>query len=125
MNNSCDDENRPTAGSGGTSIRAQKAAGASLTSRSSDVGPVAERTPASNSPLHASLAEFLSQSPAEYVRMLKLKHAQFLLCNSVLSMEQVLCVTGMQELKSFARAYEVAFGETPSETRRQVGRLAQ
>ncbi|MBA3916595.1 MAG: helix-turn-helix domain-containing protein [Acidobacteriales bacterium] len=75
--------------------------------------------------MHKLMVEFLSQSPAGYVKMLKLKHAQHLLCNSLLSMDQVICVTGMRNFKGFVRDYEMALGETPLETRRQAGRLVQ
>ncbi len=100
--------------------RTQKAVELLQLSRSADLTGIAKELNVSSSRLRHILRKHLGRSPRRYVKALKLEQARQLLCTGFLSVKQVMATVGLHDISHFVRDYKSAFGETPSDTRRQM-----
>jgi len=62
----------------------------------------------------------VGHSPMKMVRLVRLEHAAILLERSNYSIGEVAALTGFVSLYHFSRAMKVAFGQSPTELRRQM-----
>ncbi|MBA3915636.1 MAG: helix-turn-helix transcriptional regulator [Acidobacteriales bacterium] len=102
-----------------SSGRTQKALELLQLTRSADLTGIAKELNVSSSRLRHILSKHLGQSPGRYVKALKLEQARGLLCAGYLSVKEVMASVGFQDTSHSVRDYKLAFGQTPSETRRQ------
>ncbi len=78
---------------------------------------VAKELGVSCSYLRHILSEFLGQSPAHYVKMVRLHRSRELFRHSFLSVKEIMWRVGLRDISHFLRDYKAVFGETPSQTR--------
>lgn len=79
----------------------------------------------SESRLRHLLREALGTAPHRYLKHRRLLRARELSESTFLSVKEIALAAGFNDLSHFLRDYKVAFGETPSETRRRRNRFGQ
>ena len=57
------------------------------------------------------------QSPTQYLKNLRMQHAEELLKGSFLSIKEITFLTGMKDVSHFVREFKRRYGATPSEFR--------
>ena len=72
----------------------------------------------SRAQIYRKIKELTDQSPAVYVRKLKLQKARELLKNTNLNISEVAYEVGFKDLSYFSRSFSEEFGAPPSETRK-------
>jgi len=78
----------------------------------------------SGSRLRHLVRQEIGVSPHVYVKQVRLRHARELIEESFLSVKEITFAAGFNDISHFLRDYKIAFGETPSQTRRKLAIFA-
>lgn len=96
-------------------IQLQRSAEASLADQAFDVEALAAAVHVSRTTLHRKLKRITNETPAAFLRRLRLEHAQKHLQNSTYAtVQEVAYAVGFKDASYFARVFRKAYGVQPS-----------
>nr|WP_223843468.1 GlxA family transcriptional regulator [Sinorhizobium fredii] len=85
------------------------------------LGRLIKEVPLSRRQVERHFVSEFGMPPKRFYRQLRLERARELLNNSMMSVLEVAIATGFVSASHFSKTYRVAFGESPTETRRSPG----
>jgi transcriptional regulator GlxA family with amidase domain len=89
-----------------------------------NVGDLARHVNLSRSRFSHLFREHTGVSPGRYLRDFRLDRARLLLETTFLSIKEVMAAVGFNDPSHFSRDFQQAFGTSPREWRKRVGRPA-
>src|SRR4051794_25109204 len=81
------------------------------------IGEIATNLHMSSSHLRHTFKKEVGISPTQFVKNLRLQHANELLRTTLLSVKEIMVAVGFTDLSHFVRDYKVRYGERPSQSR--------
>lgn len=86
------------------------------------VRTMARRVNLSASRLSHLFKQELQMSLQQYIKLTRMRHAQFLLESSFLTVKQVMASSGLNDMSHFVRDFKRLYGATPGRYRRRYGK---
>ena len=83
------------------------------------VGTLSKRVNLSATRLRQLFKRETGRSPVQYLRDLRMQHAEGLLKSTFLSVKEVAFISGVKDVSSFVRYFKTRYGLTPSKFRSQ------